>query len=332
MVFAARKTIRHGTPDTTFVIIRLLTISSATTEPAHIMREKFDYESPKRFDFEPSTEDSFDENAWELLAKTVSGAIPTSVASFLRRHGGHYVAAPIGHYDAESDLVLHLDQVYGSTGMQKAMRRYRLAASQHSVIPVLQSPELLYVTGGPLDGRIVDGEFFMSGDSLQDIDDWDAIPWDEFLEGLVYDWELLVSEVVCANDREAALAACRGEWPLLKRRLDNGMWVDKPLDSDGKTLLWYAASANQAEIIERLLEFGADVNKLMTIGEDDPCNPQSVLVVIAAQGVKLSAARALLEGGADVTRRVSNGHPWFPASEEPRKEMLSLLESYGFMR
>lgn len=284
-------------------------------------------------DLEPVEDDLFNEQEWKAIITEVRANVPLEMDLFVRRCGGHYITSPIGYYDPEVELTRTIEYAFGTKYMRSRMQILRGEGIRANVIPILSDSELVFVADGEFKGYLIEDVYFLSGEYLKpktDPDLWELYPADKFFSALIYDWDYILPDDMRPREKELAVAAQRGDWKSIESALDSGQGVDSALDSDGRTLLWYASYTNKSDTIDRLIARGANPNLLMKIGEDDPCNPMSALVGIAGKGINIRAANALLRGGASVGREVSNQHPWFDKDELPRKAMLDLLKSYGF--
>lgn len=118
---------------------------------------------------------------------------------------------------------------------------------------------------------------------------------------------------------------------LIKLLLDHRMVVDAV--SDGHTVLTWASQHNQAQMVEELLAYGADVNKRNELGESlltVPNGDGQTALTIASLCDSPEVIKALLQGGTNTEiQHASGGFALTIASARGQVETVKMLLDHG---
>jgi ankyrin repeat protein len=136
----------------------------------------------------------------------------------------------------------------------------------------------------------------------------------------------LLTMGACAQRPETPLtqAAARNDVAALRRLLDHGHSADE--GGDSWTALIWAARSGSVEAIDVLLDYGADVNRPGSTGDDWDATPLQH-AILARQP---AAVRRLLDRGADVNRGAgASVTPLFLAAGDTDPTIVQLLLGHG---
>jgi hypothetical protein len=103
------------------------------------------------------------------------------------------------------------------------------------------------------------------------------------------------------NDTPLYIAACKGHKEVMQVLLEAGADTDKPSTTDhGATPLYGAAGNGNVELVRVLVEAGADVEHALTTYE-------VTSLCVSAQKGHVDVVRALVEAGADIDKAATDG-------------------------
>jgi hypothetical protein len=124
------------------------------------------------------------------------------------------------------------------------------------------------------------------------------------------------------NNSSLYLCAERGSVAVAQALIAHGADVEKPDSGDGSTPLCVACLNGHLEIVQMLLQAGADPNKAKTSG--------TTPLYFCAQGDHLPIAKLLIKAGAEANKPAFRGFtPLQVASDNGHREMIKLLKSAG---
>jgi ankyrin repeat protein len=127
----------------------------------------------------------------------------------------------------------------------------------------------------------------------------------------------------------AAAAAAMGDTGWLRARHEAGALENQVLETGG--LLRIAATHDQRDVLQLLLDFGFDPDERMRFTQgDDPAYSWGMALQHCASTRKYEMAELLLARGADPNASIyASGDPMFAAHSENDRRMIELLERYG---
>ncbi len=114
--------------------------------------------------------------------------------------------------------------------------------------------------------------------------------------------------------------AFHGKVARVKELLDDDPLLVKMLDAKGLTPLHVAASRGKHEVVQLLIDYGADL-------AGAPAEDQWTPLVFAAYRGHLEAVKVLVENGAGVTE--ADGNPIHFAGQRKHKDICRLLAQHG---
>ena len=135
--------------------------------------------------------------------------------------------------------------------------------------------------------------------------------------------------VACGPTKETALhvSCTRAKAEATKLLIDSGAELN-PADKLGRSPLFMAALAGQAECLALMIEAGADLEQVMTIH-----NPGATPLYAAALAGSVRCVTMLCDAGADVNAATADGAtPMMVSCQTGHLDVSMLLSSYGASR